>query len=116
MTALPKGTFSRKLRRRSTYSEKIAWNILRGRRLHGLKFRRQYPVRDFVLDFYCFEHKLAIEVDGSAHDVRKKYDAHRRAILERDGISFIRINADDLIASPESLAEMIGNFIVMKRA
>ena len=102
---------SRDLRQRSTYSEKLAWNILRSRRFANYKFRRQYGVRGFILDFYCFELKLAIEIDGSSHDNRKEYDAMRQEIIEREGISFVRISADDLVESPERLLERIEAFI-----
>jgi very-short-patch-repair endonuclease len=102
---------SRELRQRSTYSETLAWNILRSRRIAGYKFRRQYGVCGFILDFYCFELKLAIEIDGGFHDTRKDYDAMRQEIIEREGISFVRISADDLVESPERLPEKIEAFI-----
>jgi very-short-patch-repair endonuclease len=102
---------SRVLRKRSTFSETLAWNLLRDRRLFDLKFRRQYVVRGFVLDFYCFDLKLAVEIDGSIHDTQKDRDAMRQEIIEREGISFVRISADDLVESPERLVEKIQDFI-----
>jgi very-short-patch-repair endonuclease len=59
--------FVRQLRRDQTDVEKLLWYSLRDRQLYGLKFRRQYPVGPYVLDFYCYEYKLCIELDGGQH-------------------------------------------------
>jgi very-short-patch-repair endonuclease len=112
MTKFRSMILSRILRKRSTFSEELAWNMLRGRRALDLKFRRQYAVRGFVLDFYCFELKLAIEIDGSVHDNQKEYDAMRQEIIEREGIAFIRISSDDLAESPERIIEKIRTFML----
>ncbi|MBN1639175.1 MAG: DUF559 domain-containing protein, partial [Ignavibacteriales bacterium] len=58
----------RQLRQGQTYCEKIVWENVRNRRLLGLKFRRQYSVDKFVIDFYCPEHKIALEIDGEIHE------------------------------------------------
>lgn len=58
---------ARELRRDMTSAEKKLWEALRKRRLNGLKFRRQHPVAQFILDFYCVERQLAVEVDGGVH-------------------------------------------------
>ena len=59
---------SRELRRLQTIAEKHAWYLLRDRRPPGLKFRRQVPIDDFIVDFYCDELKLIIEIDGDVHE------------------------------------------------
>ena len=59
--------FARSLRRRATYAEALLWRRLRDRQVDGVKFRRQYPIGEYVLDFYSVEHRLALEVDGSQH-------------------------------------------------
>ena len=56
------------MRKNMTYAEKVLWQQLRNRKLDDLKFRRQHPVAIFILDFYCHEKKLAIEVDGGIHN------------------------------------------------
>ena len=96
MRALREGIRSapRRLRKLPTRSERLLWEALRGRRLDGRKFRRQHPVGRFVLDFYCPAEKLAIEVDGSAHDSSVKADEERQEILESLGIVFIRLPAE----------------------
>ena len=72
--------YARQLRKNQTEAEKLLWNFLRGRKFHGYKFRRQHPVSKlFILDFYCFEKKLAIELDGIHHleEGQKQLDEER---------------------------------------
>jgi adenine-specific DNA-methyltransferase len=76
-----------------TTSEEILWNALRNRRLGGWKFRRQHPVDGYVLDFYCAEEKLAVEIDGAVHQDQADADAGRQEILEARGLRFVRISA-----------------------
>lgn len=107
MTPRRKMLVSRDLRRRSTYTEKLAWNLLRNRRHLNLKFRRQYGVAGFVVDFYCPELNLAIEVDGSAHFGREGYDVWRQQLIEKESITFIRVTTEALESAPEQLLERI---------
>ncbi|GAW40499.1 hypothetical protein SH203_00897 [Brevundimonas sp. SH203] len=72
------------------------WVHLRRRALDGLKFRRQHPVGVYVLDFYCAEATLAIEVDGETHIDRGDHDARRTRWLERQEIAVIRIPAEQV--------------------
>jgi very-short-patch-repair endonuclease len=91
----------RKLRKDQTFCEKIMWTYLRDRKTLGYKFRRQYSVDHYVIDFYCPELKLAIELDGSIHDEpdQKEYDKHRQEYLEKFGVRFIRITNDELMGN-----------------
>jgi very-short-patch-repair endonuclease len=98
---------SRDLRRHSTYTEDLAWSFLRDRRFLDLKFRRQYGVAGFVVDFYCPELRLAIEVDGSSHDGRENYDVWRQQLIQEEDISFIRVTTEELISDPACLLERI---------
>lgn len=92
---MSKTEIARGLRKRSTDSEQVVWDLLRNQKFQGLKFRRQYIIRGFVADFYCHELKLALEVDGGIHEQQKEYDAMRQEVIEREGISVLRIdNAD----------------------
>ena len=61
------------------------WSKLRGRKLAGLKFRRQHPIGPFVVDFYCAEHKLVVELDGPVHDQRQDDDRQRSQYLRQRG-------------------------------
>jgi very-short-patch-repair endonuclease len=83
---------ARQLRKNSTREEKILWNFLKNRRFMNLKFRRQHVINGFVLDFYCADLKLAIEIDGPIHDNRKEYDEERQHLIEQRGLYFIRVS------------------------
>ena len=89
---------ARTLRKDQTPSEEILWAALRGRKLAGLKFRRQYPVGRFVLDFYCLKCLLAIEIDGTVHDQPQvaERDAERTKFLEQQGIRVLRFSAEEV--------------------
>jgi len=65
-------------RKALTPPEARLWSRLKGRGVHGIKFRKQHPVGPYILDFYCAEARLAVEVDGSVHDDPKKLDHDRR--------------------------------------
>ena len=86
---------ARDLRRPQTPTEARLWESLRDRRFAGLKFRRQHAVGRFVLDFFCHELRLAVEVDGSIHDSpeHQASDAACQGELEATGIRFVRIPA-----------------------
>lgn len=81
-----------RLRSRIPKAEIILWSRLRRRQLAGAKFRRQYGVYQFVLDFYCPELKLAIEVDGPTHNgpEAQRYDRWRQNMIEHLGVQFLR--------------------------
>ncbi|HCY75755.1 MAG TPA: hypothetical protein DHV28_07520 [Ignavibacteriales bacterium] len=91
----------RTLQKEQTYCEKILWRYLRDRQLLGCKFRRQYSIDQFVIDFYSPEIKFAIELDGDVHNNpdQKEYDVKRQEYLETFGITFLRITNDDLIGN-----------------
>lgn len=92
----------RELRQNETLAEKHIWSQLRNRNFHGLKFKRQYSISKYIVDFYCAEHKIAIEVDGSIHDLaeNKEYDKDRQQQLEKYGIRFIRITNEEYMGNP----------------
>lgn len=84
---------ARILRQRQTNAEEMLWELVRGRRLNGLKFRRQHPIhRSFILDFFCARYRIAIELDGSGHHSREQmeYDEARTGILNDYGIRVLR--------------------------
>ncbi len=82
----------RELRRRQTEAERVLWGALRNNQLYGLKFFRQYSFGPYILDFYCPEKSLAIELDGGQHDLpeKREYDAVRTAYLEAHGVEVVR--------------------------
>ena len=105
---------ARRLRRPQTASEERLWELLRDRRLLGLKFRRQHAVQRFVVDFFCYEAQLAVEVDGGIHDLpeQEAADRDRQALLEATGIRFVRVTAEDVLRSPAIVLGRIADAIL----
>jgi very-short-patch-repair endonuclease len=89
---------ARRLRREQTPAEKVLWEALRGRRLCGLKFRRQHPIGHFVVDFYCPALGLVVEVDGGVHDGLLEHgcDQERQEWLEALGLTVMRVANDSV--------------------
>jgi very-short-patch-repair endonuclease len=100
--------FRRMLRREASDAEKRLWCLLRNRRLEA-KFRRQHPVGPFVLDFFCQERRLAIELDGGQHyePAQMARDARRTRYLEERGIRVIRFTNLELLGELDTVAEII---------
>ncbi|MFN3817029.1 endonuclease domain-containing protein [Brevundimonas sp.] len=98
-------TRARQLRRKLTLPEVILWNALRGRRMDGRRFRRQHPLGPYILDFYCAEARLAVEVDGAAHDHpdKIKHDQRRNRWLESCGVRVLRIPAREVLGNLEGV-------------
>src|SRR5690349_19696781 len=97
----------RELRRNGTPPEKLLWSILRNRQLAGLKFRRQYPVPPYYVDFCCVEHSLIVELDGRSHEDKVESDAQRTAHLERAGYRVVRFTNYDVADDVEAVAKAI---------
>lgn len=89
---------ARFLRNAMTPSENILWQHLRKKRLSGILFRRQHPISNFIVDFYCHEARLVIEIDGDIHNQQenKEYDENRTFELEKFGLKVIRFSNDDI--------------------
>ena len=83
------------LRRQMSLPEVLLWRAIKGRKLDGLHFRRQHPLGAYVLDFYCDEARLAVEVDGASHGLgnNPRKDARRDAWLAEKGIRTLRLPA-----------------------
>ena len=87
----------RTLRTRSTDCERELWRHLRNRGLGGHKFRRQFPIAGYVVDFVCLGRRLIIELDGGQHGEQSAYDDHRTEILNKNGYRVIRFWNNDLL-------------------
>lgn len=98
----------RNLRRNMPKGERLLWNKLRRSNLE-YKFRRQFGIKNYILDFYCVKLKLAIEVDGISHADIKIFekDCERQKYLESLGITFIRFNSEDVFNNLEQVVEGI---------
>ncbi|MDC0977770.1 endonuclease domain-containing protein [bacterium] len=87
----------RTLRLNMTNAEKYLWQELRKKKRNGYRFRRQFSVGGFILDFYCISVMLAVEVDGKYHDFTKEYDEERENIIKNLGITFLRFSNKEVI-------------------
>lgn len=105
---------ARDLRARATYAERVAWKILRNRKMLGLKFRRQYPLFGYIVDFFCKPERLVIEIDGSAHDNPEAaaYDRFRENVLKSHGIRIIRLRNEHV--TPRNLRREIMKFLELE--
>lgn len=90
--------YARVLRNNSTLSEVLLWQKIKGKTL-GAEFHRQVPLLDYIVDFYCHELKLAVEIDGNSHEYKFDYDKARQGKLESYGVTLIRF--DDLEVKKE---------------
>jgi very-short-patch-repair endonuclease len=99
----------RRLRQNQTKAEALLWQKLRDRQIEGLKFRRQYSVECFVLDFYCPALRLAIEIDGESHQSEEAaaYDRDRQAFIEALGIRFLRFTNQEVYEHLDAAIEQI---------
>lgn len=94
---------SRKNRINSTESEKKIWDEILKQRKTGYKFLRQKPINRFILDFYCSELNLAIEIDGVSHNKKKGYDEARDRFLNQIGIKTIRFTNNEVLTDIENV-------------
>jgi len=88
--------YARILRKNSTLSEVILRQHIQ-KRAFGIQFHRQVPMLDYIVDFYCHEIGLAIEVDGNSHDHKYFQDAKRQGRLEKEGVQFLRFTNDEVL-------------------
>ena len=96
----------RALRRNMTDAERKLWQYLRGNQL-GVKFRRQHPFENYILDFVCLPLALIIEVDGGQHMERVERDAKRTALLEAAGFRVLRFWNNQVLNELDAVVEMI---------
>ncbi len=100
--------FAKRMRYEPTAAEAALWEVLSGKKL-GTKFRRQHPFGRFILDFYCHEKKLAIEIDGGYHldEAQQEYDALRTEYLRELGVREIRFTNEDVLRKMDEVLAKI---------
>ena len=105
-------TQAKLLRKNQTSSEEKLWQILRNRNVSGLKFRRQHPLSNFIVDFYCHELKLVIEVDGEIHEKPgvKKCDLIRETAIKELGLNVMRFRNEDVYFNAHLIEKKIVEF------
>ena len=112
--------YSRGLRKNQTDAEELLWSRLRKRQLNGKKFLRQFAILYgsylgsalfYIVDFYCHECKLAIEVDGKIHDSQKEYDLKRDKEINDLGIKVLRFKNEEVFGDLEEVLEKIRSYL-----
>ena len=98
---------AKELRRGQTVAEEKLWGYLRNRALLGHKFRRQYPIEGFIVDFSCPERLLMIEVDGPTHEGREAYDLAREERLRQLGYRTLRFTNQDVLLNIEAVLNSV---------
>jgi len=106
----------RELRQSQTNAEKIFWHSVRNRKFLGLKFYRQHPLffdyigkeTFFIADFFCFEKKVVIEIDGKIHDYRKDHDELRTFIINMLGIEVLRFTNEEIKNQFDKVLKKLG--------
>ena len=101
------------LRHSMTQAERMLWEHLRNRKLSGFKFRRQHPFNEIILDFYCHDARLSIELDGNIHNdnYQKERDKERTLILNRFGIKELRFSNQEIENQIEKVLEKITAYL-----
>ena len=98
---------ARDLRKKSTDAERLLWRHLRARQLEGLKFRRQQPLGDYIVDLVCFEKRIVIEVDGGQHMSAREKDSERDKWLVEQGFRVLRFWNNEVFKNTDGVLEKI---------
>ena len=104
--------WARELRGRMTDAEALLWMLLRNRRIAGAKFRRQHPMGRYILDYYCIDKMLCIELDGGQHGDNVFYDQRRDNWLQSQGIRVLRFWNNQMLVETEAVLEVIYQAII----
>jgi very-short-patch-repair endonuclease len=94
---------AKELRKEQTPSEKYLWNNIRANRLDGFHFRRQHVIDEFIVDFYCHQVRLVVEIDGPIHEFQQEYDCERAHILRQHGLHLIRFTDVEVMEDLEGV-------------
>lgn len=97
---------AKELRKHMTPTERILWSKISNKKL-GVKFRRQHPIKNYIVDFYCHTSKIVIEIDGKIHDYQKEYDSGRQAEIEQFGIKVLRFTNQEIYEDIPSVINKI---------
>ena len=100
---------AKQLRQTMTRAETLLWRHLKANRMDGIGFRRQTPIRNYIVDFVCFSANLVIELDGESHDFeeRQKADQRRDAFLAAEGFRVLRFTNEQVMSNLEGVVEAI---------
>jgi very-short-patch-repair endonuclease len=102
---------ARQLRKNSMLSEVLLWRHLKGKQILGYDFDRQKPIDNYIVDFFCNELRLAVEIDGETHNYKIDEDKERQERLEKLGIRFLRFTDMDVKKNIEGVVAVIENWV-----
>ncbi len=102
---------ARELRNSSTLSEVLLWQHLKGKKILGYDFDRQKPIDNFIVDFFCSELMLAIEIDGETHNYKISRDKERQKKIEGIGVRFLRFTDDEIKQNLEGVLAVIERWV-----
>ena len=105
---------AKELRREMAPAEKILWEELRANKL-GVHFRRQQVIQGFIVDFYCHQAGLVIEVDGDIHDLQKEEDDRRERVMSEMGLRVVRFGNDEVLGGLSAVVGKIGEQVLVKQ-
>ena len=105
---------ARQLRNNSTTTEIFLWLKLKGKQMYGYDFHRQKPIDNYILDFFCYELMLGIEVDGYSHQLLEVYnkDGIKEKRMNQLGISVLRFSDEQVLKDMENVIRVIENYII----
>ncbi|MGB5846994.1 MAG: endonuclease domain-containing protein [Ignavibacteriaceae bacterium] len=103
--------YARKLRKNSTYTEIMLWNYLKGKQMKCFDFDRQRPIDNYIVDFYCKDLQLAIEVDGESHYGNLKADKRRERRLNKLGVTVLRFDDMEIVYELDEVLKKIERWI-----
>jgi very-short-patch-repair endonuclease len=107
--------FARQLRKNQTSAEELLWKVLKNRKYLGLKFRRQFVIDGFVVDFYCHELELVIELDGDIHKKQRDYDNFRQSIIQKRKTNFLRFKNQEVLENIGKVLEKIKSLSLQQK-
>ncbi|MFM7130474.1 MAG: endonuclease domain-containing protein [bacterium] len=97
------------LRKAGNLPEVLIWNQIKNKKLRGLDFDRQKIIGNYIVDFYCSQCNVVIEIDGSSHEIKMEYDAERDKYLKSLGLIIIHISVADVMSHLDAVLEMLHN-------
>ena len=98
---------ARQLQNNATFSERLLWKHLKRKQIAGYDFDRQKPIDNYIVDFFCNELMLVIEIDGITHNDKMNYDLRRQNDLEKFGLNILRFNALEVVQNTQGVLEEI---------
>jgi very-short-patch-repair endonuclease len=99
--------YAKNLRKKPTRAEAILWSKLKAKQIEGVKFRRQQPIDNFIVDFVSFEKRIVIELDGGQHKLNKNKDSERDRMLTESGFKVLRFWNNEIFENLNGILEVI---------